>query len=298
MAAIASSMRDRFIAVPVPARPVPAASPRRAASRCCLSTTRSATACPPGSSAPHAPASRNVKPARHAGCLVARPWSSSGSSRPMATGATSARPRRAPVSQAYCAQIARAADELGYGGVLLPTGRSCEDAWIIAATLVPLTRQLRFWWRSVRDRIAHCLGARDGDARSHVRGTRAHQRRDRRRSRRGRGRRRLPLPRRTVRRHRRLPGHLASGAGGRDRRSRRPPPAGQGCQGPLPARQKPHRRSTSAAHRRPRTSWPPAHGRLPDLGRAARCGGAEDRRHAPARGRARADVALRDSTCT
>jgi alkanesulfonate monooxygenase len=49
-----------------------------------------------------------------------------------------------PVSHAYCAQIARAADELGYGGVLLPTGRSCEDAWIVAATLVPLTRRLRF----------------------------------------------------------------------------------------------------------------------------------------------------------
>jgi alkanesulfonate monooxygenase len=48
------------------------------------------------------------------------------------------------VSHAYCAQIARAADDLGYGGVLLPTGRSCEDAWIVAATLVPLTRHLRF----------------------------------------------------------------------------------------------------------------------------------------------------------
>ena len=48
------------------------------------------------------------------------------------------------VSHAYLSQIARAADELGYGGVLLPTGRSCEDAWIVAATLVPLTRRLRF----------------------------------------------------------------------------------------------------------------------------------------------------------
>ena len=49
-----------------------------------------------------------------------------------------------PVSHAYCAQIAQAVDSLGYGGVLLPTGRSCEDAWIVAATLVPLTRNLRF----------------------------------------------------------------------------------------------------------------------------------------------------------
>jgi alkanesulfonate monooxygenase len=49
-----------------------------------------------------------------------------------------------PVSHAYCAQIAQAADELGYQGVLLPTGRSCEDPWIVAATLAPLTRRLRF----------------------------------------------------------------------------------------------------------------------------------------------------------
>src|SRR3978361_424531 len=35
-----------------------------------------------------------------------------------------------PLPQAYVAQIARAADDLGYAGVLLPTGRSCEDAWV------------------------------------------------------------------------------------------------------------------------------------------------------------------------
>ena len=32
------------------------------------------------------------------------------------------------VSLGYLSQIARAADELGYYGVLLPTGRSCEDS--------------------------------------------------------------------------------------------------------------------------------------------------------------------------
>jgi alkanesulfonate monooxygenase len=35
-------------------------------------------------------------------------------------------------------------DELGYYGVLLPTGRSCEDSWVIASALVPLTQRLRF----------------------------------------------------------------------------------------------------------------------------------------------------------
>ena len=37
----------------------------------------------------------------------------------------------------YLKQIAQAADQLGYFGVLLPTGRSCEDSWIIASALAP-----------------------------------------------------------------------------------------------------------------------------------------------------------------
>ena len=48
------------------------------------------------------------------------------------------------VSLSYLSQIARAADDLGYYGVLLPTGRSCEDSWVIASAMVPLTRRLRF----------------------------------------------------------------------------------------------------------------------------------------------------------
>jgi alkanesulfonate monooxygenase len=48
------------------------------------------------------------------------------------------------VTLGYLSQIARAADDLGYFGVLLPTGRSCEDSWVIASAMVPLTRRLRF----------------------------------------------------------------------------------------------------------------------------------------------------------
>ena len=48
------------------------------------------------------------------------------------------------VSLPYLSQIARAADDLGYFGVLLPTGRSCEDSWVIASAMVPLTERLRF----------------------------------------------------------------------------------------------------------------------------------------------------------
>ena len=48
------------------------------------------------------------------------------------------------VTLSYLSQIARAADDLGYFGVLLPTGRSCEDSWVIASAMVPLTQRLRF----------------------------------------------------------------------------------------------------------------------------------------------------------
>ncbi len=48
------------------------------------------------------------------------------------------------VDLSYLQQIAQAADRLGYFGVLLPTGRSCEDSWVVASALVPLTERLRF----------------------------------------------------------------------------------------------------------------------------------------------------------
>ncbi|MFG1275875.1 FMNH2-dependent alkanesulfonate monooxygenase [Xanthobacter autotrophicus] len=48
------------------------------------------------------------------------------------------------VSLGYLRQIAQAADQLGYYGVLIPTGRSCEDSWIVASALAGLTERLRF----------------------------------------------------------------------------------------------------------------------------------------------------------
>ncbi len=44
----------------------------------------------------------------------------------------------------YLSQIARAADELGYFGMLLPTGKSCEDSWVVASAMIPLTQRVRF----------------------------------------------------------------------------------------------------------------------------------------------------------
>lgn len=44
----------------------------------------------------------------------------------------------------YMRDIAQACDRLGFKGVLLPTGTYCEDAWITASALIPLTERLRF----------------------------------------------------------------------------------------------------------------------------------------------------------
>ena len=51
--------------------------------------------------------------------------------------------RRAPTID-YLAQIARAADQLGYEGVLTPTGTWCEDAWLVTAALLRETKRLKF----------------------------------------------------------------------------------------------------------------------------------------------------------
>ena len=55
---------------------------------------------------------------------------------------TSAGGRRVDIN--YLRQIAQAADNLGYEGVLLPTGKSCEDSWVIASALVTYTEKLKF----------------------------------------------------------------------------------------------------------------------------------------------------------
>lgn len=52
--------------------------------------------------------------------------------------------RHRPPTFGYMRDIAQAADRLGFKGMLLPTGPYCEDAWITASALVPLTQRLRF----------------------------------------------------------------------------------------------------------------------------------------------------------
>ena len=50
---------------------------------------------------------------------------------------------RAPTN-AYLREIAVTADRLGYDGMLIPTGASCLDPWVVAASLVPVTRRIKF----------------------------------------------------------------------------------------------------------------------------------------------------------
>jgi alkanesulfonate monooxygenase len=51
---------------------------------------------------------------------------------------------RRPPTIDYLAQIARAADDLGYAGVLTPTGTWCEDSWLVTAALLRETKRLKF----------------------------------------------------------------------------------------------------------------------------------------------------------
>ncbi|MGA9868407.1 MAG: FMNH2-dependent alkanesulfonate monooxygenase [Acetobacteraceae bacterium] len=49
-----------------------------------------------------------------------------------------------PAAISYLRQIAVAADRLGFGGILLPTGNFCLDGWTVGAALAPATERLKF----------------------------------------------------------------------------------------------------------------------------------------------------------
>jgi alkanesulfonate monooxygenase len=49
-----------------------------------------------------------------------------------------------PLDFGYLRQIATAIDRLGFYGALLPTGRSCEAAWVTASSLIGDTDRMRF----------------------------------------------------------------------------------------------------------------------------------------------------------
>ena len=48
-----------------------------------------------------------------------------------------------PATNAYMRQIAVTAEQLGYDGLLIPTGSSCLDPWVTAASLVGATQRIK-----------------------------------------------------------------------------------------------------------------------------------------------------------
>jgi len=58
--------------------------------------------------------------------------------------ATGARSAARPPDIDYLGQIARSAEQLGFTGVLTPTGTWCEDAWLTTAALISQTKRLKF----------------------------------------------------------------------------------------------------------------------------------------------------------
>lgn len=44
----------------------------------------------------------------------------------------------------YLTQVAEAADRLGFEGVLIPTGKTCEDSWVLASAFALQTKRLKF----------------------------------------------------------------------------------------------------------------------------------------------------------
>jgi len=48
-----------------------------------------------------------------------------------------------PATNDYMRQIAVTAESLGYDGLLIPTGSSCLDPWVTAASLIPVTQRIK-----------------------------------------------------------------------------------------------------------------------------------------------------------
>jgi alkanesulfonate monooxygenase len=67
-----------------------------------------------------------------------------GGSAAVPAAATGARSATRPPDIDYLGQIARSAEQLGFTGVLTPTGTWCEDAWLTTAALIGQTKRLKF----------------------------------------------------------------------------------------------------------------------------------------------------------
>ena len=77
-----------------------------------------------------------------------------------------------PPNFPYLKQIAQAADQLGYQGVLIPTGRNCDDPWITAAALATHTEKLKFLLALRPSTISPTYAARQAAALDRISGGR------------------------------------------------------------------------------------------------------------------------------
>jgi alkanesulfonate monooxygenase len=62
--------------------------------------------------------------------------------RPHTTAVTAATPRQPDID--YLAQVAQAAEHLGFTGMLTPTGTWCQDSWVTTAALLARTQRIKF----------------------------------------------------------------------------------------------------------------------------------------------------------
>lgn len=62
--------------------------------------------------------------------------------RPHVTAASAGAPRQPSID--YLAQVAQAAEHLGFTGMLTPTGSWCQDSWVTTAALLARTQRIKF----------------------------------------------------------------------------------------------------------------------------------------------------------
>ena len=62
--------------------------------------------------------------------------------RPHVSAAAAAAPRQPDID--YLAQVAQAAEHLGFTGMLTPTGSWCQDSWVTTAALLARTQRIKF----------------------------------------------------------------------------------------------------------------------------------------------------------
>ena len=77
-----------------------------------------------------------------------------------------------PATLSYLLQCAAVADDLGFDGVLTPTGSQCEDAWVSTAALLGCTQRLKFMVAFRPSQVSPVLAAQMAATYQHMSGGR------------------------------------------------------------------------------------------------------------------------------